>query len=603
MKERKHIKLLPVAVANKIAAGEVVERPASVVKEFMENAFDAEATRVVVSIEEGGRKLISIADNGTGMEHDDALMCLEPQATSKISDVDDIEKISTYGFRGEAVPSVAAVSRLTIKTAVEGEGAGTCVEVEGGKVRSVSSIGFPQGTTFEIRDLFFNVPARRKFLKSQATEQSHIRTVFNLQALCHPEASLKLQIEGRDVVSLAGGASLKERIHDLFGAAFLEMLRPVEYKCGVVSVSGFVGLPSLTRGDRSEQYVFINKRAASAPIIPYALKEAYPPLDGDRKPIAILFIDVPPTEVDVNVHPTKREVRFRDARGVRDAIILAVQKALGIGSFANMEFATGIDNETGMPNISSRPPVVRQPAAPYGGAPMDLPPPQVAPAPSSKYAQTSLLELSQDGDSEVLGNAPSQDSIWSWCRILGQIQGGYVILETDEGFVVLDPKAAHERVLYDRMVNGLSGKSESQPLLLPETVALPPLDAGLITENLDSLRAMGFGIDIFGDNAFVIEALPLGIEKVDLRSFLSEVANGLSGASVKKGVPDWKARALAQSAALSAVSRMETIPDKALSKLVDDLSKTSKPYTSPRGKPTMFFTSTRELDRRFGIVN
>lgn len=610
MKERKHIRLLPVAVANKIAAGEVVERPASVVKEFMENAFDAEATRVDVAIEQGGRKLISVADNGCGMEHDDALMCLEPQATSKISDVDDIERISTYGFRGEAVPSVASVSRMTIRTAAEGEESGTCIEVEGGVVRSVSSIGFPQGTTFEIRDLFFNVPARRKFLKSIATEQSHIRTVFYLQALSHPEATMKLQVDGRDVVSLAGGASLKERIHDLFGAAFLENLRPVEYKCGGVSVSGFIGLPSLTRGDRSEQYIFINKRAASAPIIPYALKEAYPPLDGDRKPVAILFIDVPPTEVDVNVHPTKREVRFRDGRGVRDSIILAIQKALGIGSFGNFEpsVSESDDNSTDIEQVIPAAPqvyqVTRPAPAPYGGAPLPISAPPIPVAPPPVVPDTlpgfgvSIQDISDTGNRQ---EADGSNGIWKWCRLLGQIGGGYVILETNEGYVVLDPRSAHERVLYERMINGLSGDIASQPLLLPETVTLPPIDANRIYENLDTLRSMGFGIDSFGDDAFVVEALPLGMKAPDLRSLLIDIAEGLSDSSIKRGVPDWKAKALAQLAATSAVSRMEAIPYKALAQLVDDLAKTSKPYTSPRGKPTMLFTSTRELDRKFDI--
>lgn len=611
MKERKHIRLLPVAVANKIAAGEVVERPASVVKEFMENAFDAEATRVDVAIEQGGRKLISVADNGCGMEHDDALMCLEPQATSKISDVDDIERISTYGFRGEAVPSVASVSRMTIRTAAEGEESGTCIEVEGGVVRSVSSIGFPQGTTFEIRDFFFNVPARRKFLKSIATEQSHIRTVFYLQALSHPEATMKLQVDGRDVVSLAGGASLKERIHDLFGAAFLENLRPVEYKCGGVSVSGFIGLPSLTRGDRSEQYIFINKRAASAPIIPYALKEAYPPLDGDRKPVAILFIDVPPTEVDVNVHPTKREVRFRDGRGVRDAIILAVQKALGIGSFGNLEpVATertedGTEIEEAIPLSPQAYPAARPASAPYGGASLPVPPPEPpvskVPPPTRLESLPGFDEPSRGVSEVVRGEDVGRAGIWEWCRLLGQIGGGYLILETDAGFVVVDPRAAHERVLFERMIGGLSGNCLSQPLLVPETVALPPIDANRIFENLDSLRSMGFGIDTFGDDAFVIDALPSGMKAPDLRSLLIDIAGGLSDSSIKRGVPDWRAKALAQLAATSAVSRMEAIPYKALAQLVDDLAKTSKPYTSPRGKPTMLFTSTRELDRKFDI--
>jgi DNA mismatch repair protein MutL len=330
MADRRQIRLLPVSVANKIAAGEVVERPASVLKELLENSLDAGATRVEVTVTAGGRKLISVADNGCGMDRDNALMCLEPQATSKIRDVDDIERISTYGFRGEAIPSIAAVSRLTIKTCAEGDTVGTCIEVAGGQLQGVTEIGFPTGSTFEVRDLFFNVPARRKFLKSFQTEQTHIRLAFILQALAHPETALRLKADGRDMFNLAAGATLSERITELFGREFLSAMRPVDYAIGDIHISGFVGIPTLNRADRGEQYIFVNRRAASAAVIPYALREAYPPLEGDRKPVVVLFVDLPPTEVDVNVHPTKREVRFRDASAVRDAIIAAVTRALGI---------------------------------------------------------------------------------------------------------------------------------------------------------------------------------------------------------------------------------------------------------------------------------
>ena len=228
MAQRRQIRLLPINVANKIAAGEVVERPASVVKELIENALDAGATRIEVVITAGGRKLISVADDGCGMDHDNALMCLEPQATSKIRDVDDIERIATYGFRGEAIPSIAAVSRFTIRTCAEGETTGTCVEVAGGQIQGVTEIGFPQGTTFEVRDLFFNVPARRKFLKSYQTEQTHIRTAFMLQALSHPETAMRFKADGREVWNLPGGATLEERVMELFGRDFIASMRPRE---------------------------------------------------------------------------------------------------------------------------------------------------------------------------------------------------------------------------------------------------------------------------------------------------------------------------------------------------------------------------------------
>lgn len=617
--ERRHIRLLPAAVANKIAAGEVVERPASVVKEFMENSFDAGATRIEVDIVAGGRKLISVADNGCGMERDDALLCLEPQATSKIRDIDDIERIDTYGFRGEAVPSVASVSRMVIRTCARGDASGTCVEVDGGRVRSVSEIGFPAGTTFEVRDLFFNVPARRKFLKSYGTEQAHVRTVFLLQALAHPEASLKLRADGRDLVSVAGGATPEERVHDLFGAGILDSLRKVDYTGPGVRITGFVGLPTLTRADRSEQYVFVNRRAATAAIIPYALREAYPPLEGDRKPVAILFIEVPPTEVDVNVHPTKREVRFRDARAVRDGLIVAIQKALGLGSFSGASAA--------LAHQPAPPPVATAGEdRPYGGdgalaaalsAPRYRPPAPVAavsasPAPAVLHAAVPAPHPAASPEAPAFVPAPVQlelpvadadagTGLWRWCRLLGQISGGYLLMETDGGYVVLDPGAAHERVLYERMLEGARGERDpSQALLAPQTATLPPEDAERISENIDSIRAMGIGIDPFGDNTFIVESLPVGVELSDIRSFLADIARGMAEAPSRGGLPDWRRNAMARAAAQSAVSRMGALPWRALAALVEDLSKTKMPYTSPRGNPTMLFTSTRELDRKFG---
>ena len=616
--ERRHVRLLPAAVANKIAAGEVVERPASVVKEFMENSFDAGATRVEVTIVAGGRKLISVADDGCGMERDDALLCLEPQATSKIRDVDDIERIATYGFRGEAVPSVAAVSRMILKTCARGDAAGTCVEIDGGKVRGVTEIGFPAGTTFEVRDLFFNVPARRKFLKAYATEQAHIRTAFLLQALAHPEATLKLRADGRDLVSVAGGATLEERVHDLFGAEMLDALRPVDFTNGNVTVKGFVGLPTLTRADRSEQYIFVNRRAATAAIIPYALREAYPPLDGDRKPVAILFIEVPPTEVDVNVHPTKREVRFRDARAVRDALIMGVQKALGQGvaEAARPNIAVGACTDI----AASRPVGAVLQTAPARGAGREVPPPSSIsyspppPAPhvepaehSAGFPQTGggggafpMPAVQQELPMPPSGEAPG---LWKWCRILGQISSGYLLMETDGGYVVLDPRAAMERVLYERMLDGAQGISDpSQALLIPQTVSLPPEDAERIEANIDEVRAIGIGIDPFGDNAFIVEALPTGVSLPDIRTFLSDISHGIAEAGGKRGVADWRQKALARAAAASAATRMGPLPWQALAPLVEELAKAKMPYTSPRGNPTMLFTSIRELDRKFGHV-
>ncbi|MBP5510799.1 MAG: DNA mismatch repair endonuclease MutL, partial [Kiritimatiellae bacterium] len=324
-----HIKLLPLHVANKIAAGEVVERPASVVKELVENAIDAGAGRIDITITAGGRKLIGVRDDGCGMERDDALLCLERQATSKISDVEDIERIATLGFRGEAIPSIASVSRMLIKTRRPQDDAGIQLTVTGGTLQEVRDIGAPAGTDIEVRDLFFNVPVRRKFLRAYQTEQAHIRSVLTLHALAHPDIGFTLSADGRELYNLPPGANLKERAVELFGRDFVADLRSIDYRAGAIHVYGYASLPTQTRNDRSEQYVFVNRRPATAPVIAYALREAYPPMDAKDKPILLLFIDLPPECVDVNVHPTKREVRFTHPADVREAIILAVSRAIG----------------------------------------------------------------------------------------------------------------------------------------------------------------------------------------------------------------------------------------------------------------------------------
>ena len=602
MADRRQIRLLPVSVANKIAAGEVVERPASVLKELLENSLDAGATRVEVTVTAGGRKLISVADNGCGMDRDNALMCLEPQATSKIRDVDDIERISTYGFRGEAIPSIAAVSRLSIKTCAEGDTVGTCIEVAGGQLQGVTEIGFPTGSTFEVRDLFFNVPARRKFLKSFQTEQTHIRIAFILQALAHPETALRLKVDGRDMFNLAAGATLSERITELFGREFLSAMRPVDYANGDIRISGFVGIPTLNRADRGEQYIFVNRRAASAAVIPYALREAYPPLEGDRKPVVVLFVDLPPTEVDVNVHPTKREVRFRDASAVRDAIIAAVTQALGIAPKppAGTVFAVPAEvpgSQFPVPGSQFPVPGSQFPVQPLttshlpltttvaGGDASSAP---SAPA-SPPAAQSDLPQLAGD------------DSPWAWCRVLGQIADGYIIIETDGGYAVVDPQAAHERVIYERMLAALDATEPvSQQLLIPESVTLSPADAARIQEHLPILRAMGFGLDPFGGRGeFIVDALPSGIEATDCRTLLADIAHGIETAGVRRGSEKWKEKAVAMGAARAAIPQVAQLHPEAMARLVNDLARTKMPYTSPRGRPTMLFTSLSELARKF----
>ncbi len=600
-----HIRLLPIHIANKIAAGEVVERPASVVKELVENAIDAGATRVDITVTAGGRKLIAVCDNGCGMTRDDALLSIERQATSKITDVDDIERIDTLGFRGEALPSIASVSRFLLKTRRAESDAGTELSVGGGSLQDVREAGLPPGTAIEVRDLFFNVPARRKFLRAYQTEQAHIRSVFTLHALAHPAIGFSLTADGRELARLPCGATHEERIRDLFGAAFCAGLRPVNRSVRGVRVTGFAGLPNLTRTDRSEQYVFINRRPATAPVIAYALREAYPPLEGDRKPIVLLFIELPPDEVDVNVHPTKREVRFRRPADVREAIILAVSDALGRKREARATAPAGHPDDAAVTLRALAPEAAAQARGepfPYPG-PVALPPtdaPAAAP-PSPAGSLPAGPPPAPTGSGLPLFHTPEDGSPWRWCRVLGQVGGRYLLLETDGGYVTLDPCAARERVLYERlMAVRPSGGVVSQALLLPETVRLPPADAARLRKFLAAVQEMGFGIADFGNDHFLVESLPDALAGVSCRELLGNIAQDLENAGARRGADKWRHELVAKAACRAAAGGATPLSGDAAERLVAALAETRMPYTCPRGRPTMIFTSYRELERKFG---
>jgi DNA mismatch repair protein MutL len=621
MKRDSHIRILPIHVANKIAAGEVVERPASVVKELLENAIDAGASRIDVTVTAGGRKLIEVRDNGRGMTRDDALLSLERQATSKIRDVDDIERIDTLGFRGEALPSIASVSRFILKTRRTEDEAGTELTVVGGRLQDVRDAGLPPGTTIEVRDLFFNVPARRKFLRAYQTEQTHIRTVFTFHALAHPSIGMSLTSDGRELTRLPPDATLEERVRDLFGPDFCADLRAVDTTLYGVRVYGFVSLPHQLRTDRSEQYIFINGRPATAPVIAYALREAYPPLPANRKPIVLLFIEMPPDGVDVNVHPTKREVRFHKPAEVREAIIRAIRSALQGGNVQALADLRPEDApaQSGTPPSPGTPPtspasqpenfVRLTPLPPTTSFPYPLKIPTVPAGtglPLFPKREESLTARTAAPNMPPLGQGeqavPDASVPWQWCRVLDMLNGGYALLDTEDGFVTLDPCAAYERVLFEQlMANHEKDEAYSQRLLLPETVQLPPADAARLTKHLGVLQEMGFGVDTFGDSDhFVIEALPSLLGDVSCRELLANIAHDLENIGVRRGTKKWREEIIAKAACRVTVgqSRTPTVPE--LEKLVADLVKTRMPYICPRGKPTMVFTSYRELDRKFG---
>ncbi len=600
-----HIRVLPLHVANKIAAGEVVERPASVVKELVENAIDAGAKNIRIGISQGGRKLIAVQDDGCGMTRDDALLSLERQATSKILDVGDIEEIDTLGFRGEAIPSIASVSRFTLTTRRADSDEGTCLQVNAGQLAEVTTAGCPPGTLVEVRDLFCNVPARRKFLRAHATEESHIRHIFTVQALAHPAIAFALTIDNREVYRLSAAPDSSTRIADLFGAPFQADLLPVtpdDANC--VRVSGFIEKPNLNNPTRREQFIFINGRPATAPAIAYALKEAYPRRQGDLRPAVFLFINLPPTEVDVNVHPMKREVRFRNNALVRDAVGRAIEHALIVQP-----------QPLPTPAPTPAPPPLPTPAPSPAPLPTrhceecnddaihSAPTPLPAPSPSPLFArhceQREAISPTPAPIQVEFAVEPTSTASkpWQWFKFLAQTQTGYVLLETDAGLVTLSPQAARARIAYEKLIYGKAGQL-TQTLLIPEVIRLSPAEAARIRTALPTIRAMGFQIEEFGTDTFKVDALPQLIGMLNPVNVLATIARDLAESNARRGTR-WREELIAKSIARAFAGMSATLTEQGANDLVTELCAARMPYVCPRGKPIMIFTSTRELNRKF----
>lgn len=597
MQNKPVIQLLPDQVINKIAAGEVVERPASVMKELFENALDAGAVQVDVEVVHGGRQLIAVTDNGCGMGRDQALLSIERHATSKIRTEADIENIHTLGFRGEALAAISSVSRFTLITRPEEALAGTEIQIAGGKMLSVEDIGCPVGTRIEIRNLFFNVPARRKFLRAEQTELSHIRQLFLVHALAHPSIGMSLKVDERMLYNLPMSGTMEDRVSELYGHGFFEQLLPIDHTESDYTMTGYAGLPQTGRKDRQDQYIFVNGRPAAAPVVYHALNEAYHALIAKgRYPAIFLFIELDASLVDVNVHPTKKEVRFRQPNALRDAIVAAMNKALAM------------PKEIGQVQFNDAEPIV-------------LPSPKpVRPAFETQKQMEELLvrpalveqRISNPGQGMPAANSPAVQSPapkasataprspWGWCRIIGQIGDNYVVLETEDGYVLMEPRAAHERVLFEKFMRAARAHTvQKQGLLAPETVDLLPADAMIVRGHLDLLQELGFGVSEFGGDTFIVDALPVYVQDGPAEALLVEIARELEKAGKQHGARELVQERIAQAACQTAVRTKDQLSETALQKLVSDLARTDMPYTSPRGRPTLIYTSFKELDRKF----
>ncbi|MBU6401167.1 MAG: DNA mismatch repair endonuclease MutL, partial [Verrucomicrobia bacterium] len=617
---------------------------------LVENALDAQATRISIEIQAGGRSLIRVTDDGLGMSRDDALLCLERHATSKIQSAADLHAVQTMGFRGEAIPSIASVSRFTLTTRERDPEppAATQIVIHSGKILEVKAAGAPPGTCVEVRQLFFNVPVRRKFLRSEETERAHIQHYLTLAALAHPAVAFVFHHDNRLLWQLAPRKpddgptahhdALRERLRALEGD---EQLLPVDFTgeraaeseaqepprpVVAVRVWGFIGAPGVSRATRDSQHLFVNRRPVENRGLNFALVEGYhTALMKGRYPVGCLFLELDPAEVDVNIHPAKREVKFHQERAVRHCVAQAVRQALlnfhlkstppsahaqgqispastGMSSPTptRVAFSPGPPGPADFPQLEA----ARSPNHPLPSVSGHLPPPLGSRPPSPPSVPPVASPLSPAANSSApVAPADAVPLLAVPLRLLGVIGKLYVVFESDRGLVLLDQHAAHERVLYEQMLRNVeSGHAPSQRLLLPETLELPPRDAQFLREQLPTLTRLGVGLSEFGEHTFLLDALPPFVKAGDARRFVLEVidelkASGQSIGSWRLGEPT-----VAKTVCRHAVKANDPLAEPELENLVHDLRRCAMPYTCPHGRPTLLEMSFRELEKKFGRI-
>ncbi len=674
------IRVLSDQVANQIAAGEVVDRPASVVKELLENALDAGANRIRVEVEAGGRKLIRIADDGQGMNRDDALLAFERHATSKLRTADELLSISTLGFRGEALPSIASVARVTLDTATGEDGPGTHLEIAGGKILHVDDGALPRGTTISVSDLFFNTPARRKFLRAESTELSHVTALVTHYALAHPEKHFELLSASHTLVSAPPVGRPAERIYQIFGKDTLAQLLPVAAetqldraglpepppwkrdpdeparKPGTVRLSGFYSKPELQKLNRNSIYIFVNKRLIRDRLLLHAIAEAYrniiPPTSS---PVVLLFLEMPPEEVDVNVHPAKTEVRFRQQSLIHDFVRDTLRNAL-IAARPAAGFRAALDSSP-----AATPSLIPAPISRIPGAPEDLPPDseagnthsseafqltpqpvmpvpgklpfgeseiagqieqqalrQVAAAlmdappdaaghescsPESLYGVTSR-EMARAGTAQVEAEqaAASLNQLGS-LRPLGQLRESFILATGEEGLWIIDQHVAHERVLFEKILRDRQVENvQRQRLLMPLLVELNPWQMVIFAQIADELERNGFEVEPFGPHTLAVKAAPAGLEGSALERMLTQVieqSEGPSEAALNEDLTTLRTRIAASIACHSAIKINTPLDPKRMEWLLLELAKTEHPTSCPHGRPIALLYSWKDIQRAF----
>jgi len=651
------IHVLPERVANQIAAGEVVERPASVVKELLENALDAGSTRIRILVEAGGKKLIQITDNGCGMVRDDAMLAFERHATSKIKDADDLLSVSTLGFRGEALPSIASVARLHLETRSQEEPAGTLIEINGGKMIRVEEVGLPLGTSITIRDLFFNIPARKKFLKAESTELSHIASLVTHYALAHPDKHFELHSATNALLVAPPVADHRERVYQVFGRETLDQLiplaamqplervglpqpppwrtrqqeapraeMPAPRDFGELRLHGFVSKPEVQKLNRNSIFVFVNSRLIRDRLIQHALTEAYRNiLPSTVFPVVLLFLEMPPAEVDVNVHPSKTEVRFRQGTVVhdfvREAVRAALMKARPVPQFlseihAQPTATSALTPGTRGANDSPRAPWrdLYEPSA--AGFALQAPsiPPSTAQfhfeggIPVEANAAVSLARapeaaIPDHGCAPPIEQEPQTPPTLESLRTLkplGQIRNSFILAVNEDGLWIIDQHVAHERVLFEKVLRQRAAQHvESQRLLMPLVIELTPAQQAIFSEIADELTHNGFEAEPLGSRSVAVKIAPAGVDASQIEHMLGEIFEQLTREDQALNLEGVRTRIAASIACHAAIKVNMPLEQNKMEWLLAELAKTEHPMTCPHGRPVVLRYSMQDIQKAF----
>lgn len=624
------IHILPPDVVNKIAAGEVIERPSSVVKELLDNAVDAGATQIHIDVAQGGRELIRVVDNGCGFEAEDLPLAFASHATSKLRDPDDLFSIRTMGFRGEALASIGSVSQVTLESRSAEASTGARIECQGGVLSKVEAWNGPTGTRIEVRNLFYNTPARRHFLKTQATEMGHITEAATRLALGVPRIGVKLTHNDRDVFEIPASSSLADRIRLCFGKEVSDFLLPIDQTHGPVRLRGFMADPRVERGHARMQYLFVNGRWIRDRTLGHAIQEAYHGLlMVGRYAVVFLFLDLPPDQVDVNVHPTKAEVRFRDSQSLHHLVRSTLRQQLQRGNLIpelKVPMQTAASSAFIRPGASPAPmagswalmpPQGRDaailPFTPPPRRPIEPPTPaadmgqefMIAPLeadtapPVSEQGTLGINEPSVPDHDRPIG--PATDSACSDVppKVI-QLHHAYLVLETAEGMLVIDQHALHERILFEQLKERVrTGQVESQRLLIPEPVDLPPAEASLILEHAEALAGIGFGLQDFGHGTILVTAYPAPLHRRSPAELLRRVVDHLLQSAKPPTREQLQNDLLALMACHAAIKAGDPLSQDEMLSLLQFRHLVSDTHHCPHGRPTSLFFSKQELDRQF----